>query len=288
MKIDNLVKSPMNYTGGKYKLLYQILPLFPQKIEGRFIDLFCGGLDITINVDATKIVANDINTKVIEIYQEMKKYETEELISYIENKISEYSLTIENAEAYNKFRLYYNLNYYPIDLFILICYSFNHQIRFNKDGKFNMPFGKNRSYFNDKLKKNLISFHKIIKQDNILFTNLNFLLLKPEKLTENDFVYCDPPYLITCATYNEQDGWNETLEKQLYELLDKLNEKNIKFAVSNVLYNKGKENEILKEWCKKYNVYHLDKTYSNCSYHAIDRDKNSTDEVLVTNYDCLV
>ena len=284
MNIENLVKSPMNYTGGKYKLLKQILPLFPDNINGRFIDLFCGGLDITINTKAKKIIANDINRKVIEIYQEMKKYETEALISYIEDKISVFSLTIENTEGYNKFRDYYNKTHYPIDLFILICYSFNHQVRFNKDGNFNMPFGKNRSYFNETLKKNLINFHNIIKENNIVFTNTSFLSLKPEKLNESDFVYCDPPYLITCATYNEQDGWNETLEKQLYELLDKLNEKKIKFAVSNVLYNKGKENEILKEWCEKYNVYHLDKTYSNCSYHAIDRDKNSTDEVLITNY----
>jgi len=274
----------MNYTGGKYKLLKQILPLFPETINGRFIDLFCGGIDITINTKANKIIANDLNRKIIEIYQEMKNYETDALVSYIENKISTFSLTIKNAEGYNKFREYYNKTRYPIDLFILVCYSFNHQIRFNKDGNFNMPFGKDRSYFNETLKKNLINFHKVIKQDNIVFTNLNFLSLKPEKLSENDFVYCDPPYLITCATYNEQDGWNETLEKQLYELLDKLNEKNIKFAVSNVLYNKGKENKILKEWCEKYNVYHLDKTYSNCSYHAIDRDKNSTDEVLITNY----
>ena len=108
--------------------------------------------------------------------------------------------------------------------------------------------------------------------------------LKTERLNESDFVYCDPPYLITCATYNEQDGWNETMENKLYELLDKINERGIKFALSNVFYNKGKENKILIDWAQKYNVLHLDKTYSNCSYHAIDRDKTTTDEVLVLNY----
>ena len=56
MQILSLIKSPMNYTGGKYKLLKQILPLFPEMIEGKFIDLFCGGLDITINVKANKII----------------------------------------------------------------------------------------------------------------------------------------------------------------------------------------------------------------------------------------
>ena len=39
---EELIKSPLNYTGGKFKLLPQILPLFPNDIN-RFIDLFGGG-----------------------------------------------------------------------------------------------------------------------------------------------------------------------------------------------------------------------------------------------------
>ena len=63
-----------------------------------------------------------------------------------------------------------------------------------------------------------------------------------------------------------------------------LNDNNIKFALSNVLENKGKRNEILIEWCKKYNVHYLNNSYSNCNYHAKDKSKNSTVEVLITNY----
>ena len=37
-----MIQSPLNYTGGKYKLLPQILPLFPKDIDV-FVDLFCGG-----------------------------------------------------------------------------------------------------------------------------------------------------------------------------------------------------------------------------------------------------
>jgi hypothetical protein len=66
--------------------------------------------------------------------------------------------------------------------------------------------------------------------------------------------------------------------------MDELNENGIMFAVSNVISNKGKVNDILFEWSKKYNVHHLSKTYSNCSYHAKDRDSTTTDEVLITNY----
>ena len=287
--MSTYIKSPMNYTGGKYKLLPQILPLFPTEIN-TFVDLFTGGGNIAVNVNANKIIANDFEPHIIDIYKTFQKYEIEELIKTIELAIQRFGLTIENADNFNKFREYYNKHIedgysfiMPIMLYVLICYSFNHQFRFNSKGEFNMPFGKNRSQWNDTMKKNFINFHKAIIEKNIIFTNKNFNELKVDKLTPNDFVYCDPPYLITCATYNEKDGWNETHEKELLELLDNLNTQNIKFALSNVLFSKGKTNDMLIEWSKVYNVHHLDYTYQNCNYHT--KDKNSKpDEVLITNY----
>ena len=289
MKKNNYIKSPMNYTGGKYKLLPQILPLFPTEIN-TFVDLFTGGGNIAVNVEANKIIANDFEPHIIDIYKTFQKYEIEELIKTIELAIQRFGLTIENADNFNKFREYYNKHIedgysfiIPVMLYVLICYSFNHQFRFNSKGEFNMPFGKNRSQWNDTMKKNLINFHKAITDKNIIFTNKDFNELKVNKLTSNDFVYCDPPYLITCATYNEKDGWNETCERNLLDLLDRLNSQGVKFALSNVLFSKGKTNDILIEWSKKYNVHHLDYTYQNCNYHTKDKD-SKPDEVLITNY----
>ena len=290
------VKSPMNYTGGKYKLLHQIEPLFPEDIN-LFVDLFTGGGNIAVNVKANKIVANDCEENIIGIYQTFQKYDNvDELIGQIEEIIKTYGLTIDNMEAYNKFRNDYNSlktsqgNYSPLSsyninilLYVLICYSFNHQYRFNSKGEFNMPFGKERSQWNENMKNNLINFHRQIKEKDIVFLNKDFRQLKVDKLGINDFVYCDPPYLITCATYNEKDGWNQECEEDLLNLLDELNTKKIKFALSNVLYSKGKTNDLLIEWSKKYNVHHLDYTYQNCNYHTKDKT-NKSDEVLITNY----
>lgn len=287
--MNKFIKSPMNYTGGKYKLLPQILPLFPTEIN-TFVDLFTGGGNIAVNVNANKIIANDFEPHIIEIYKTFQKYEINELIKTIELAIQRFGLTIENADNFNKFREHYNKHIedgysfiMPIMLYVLICYSFNHQFRFNSKGEFNMPFGKNRSQWNGTMKKNLINFHKAIIEKNIIFTNKDFNELKVDKLTSNDFVYCDPPYLITCATYNEKDGWNETCEKNLLQLLDNLNSQSVKFALSNVLFSKGKTNDILIEWSKAYNVHHLDYTYQNCNYHTKDKD-SKPDEVLITNY----
>ena len=283
------VKSPLNYTGGKYKLLKQILPLFPADI-GRFIDLFTGGANVAVNVNAEQIIANDIEKRIINIYKTFQTMDINAVLGNIDRIINQFSLSMENAEGYNRMRDLYNkaiTNDWPykldIALFVLICYSFNHQFRFNSKGEFNMPFGKNRSRFNDTIKENLINFHKAVNEKNIVFTNMDFTELKVDKLKPNDFVYCDPPYLITCATYNEKDGWNLDKENKLLDLLNRINDKGIKFGLSNVLFSKGKTNDLLIDWSKDYNVHHLDYTYKNCSYHTKDKT-SKPDEVLITNY----
>jgi len=284
----DFVKSPMNYTGGKFKLLSQILPLFPKDI-GTFVDLFTGGGNVAVNVDADRIIANDFSSEVINIYKMFQGFENvDDLISDINDVINKYDLSKTNSEGFLKLRNDYNAThnndkFKSILLYVLICYSFNNQIRFNSKGEYNMPFGKDRSMFTDRMKGNLINFHKAITEKNIIFTNYDFKEIKIDKLSYNDFIYCDPPYLITCASYNERDGWNENEEKSLLSILDRLNDNHIKFALSNVLESKGKANDILIEWSEKYNVNHLDYTYSNCNYHTKDKVSKS-DEVLITNY----
>ena len=83
MAKNKYVKSPMNYTGGKYKLLPQILPLIPENIN-TFVDLFTGGANVAVNVNAKRIIANDIESRVIGIY---KRFQTESIDNII-NKIN--------------------------------------------------------------------------------------------------------------------------------------------------------------------------------------------------------
>lgn len=289
MEKNKYIKSPLNYTGGKYKLLPQLMPLILPKLnnETTFVDLFTGGGNVIANIpnECTRL-ANDYNKQVIEIFQKFQELSIEQILEYVKNQIVLYNLSQENTEGYNKFRKFYNEQdkKEPLDLFILICYSFNHQIRFNSKGEFNMPFGKDRSQFNPSIEKNLINFVEGIK--GIKFTSLDFNDFDFNDLNEGDYVYCDPPYLITCASYNEQDGWNENCEIKLLHLLEELNKKGVHFGLSNVLSNKGKTNEILQKWTEKhpeFTVHHLNHSYSNCSYHAKDKETKS-DEVFITNY----
>ena len=283
-KKEELIKSPLNYTGGKYKLLPQILPYFPNDIN-TFVDLFAGGCNVGINIKANNIICNDINKVVIDLMHDWNRLNSEQALKILEQTINKYDLSKTNEEGFKSIRQDYNDGNKSWNIFYaMLTNAFNYQIRFSKQGNYNMPFGRNRSSFNPTLKKNFIKYIDKLNNINISFTNEDFRDLKMDSLNNNDFVYCDPPYLISCASYNEQDGWNKDCEKDLLNLLDSLNNKGIKFALSNVLENKGKSNDILKDWCKKYNTIHLNNTYGNCNYHAKDKSSNTTDEVLIINY----
>lgn len=173
--------------------------------------------------------------------------------------------------------------HYYIMLYVLVVYSFNNQIRFNSSGKFNLPVGKRD--FNEKMQGKLSKFVDRLKRGNYTFTNLDFREIDLKRYGKDDFIYADPPYLITCATYNERGGWGEDDERALYDFLDKANARGIRFALSNVIESDGKTNEILAEWAKrnKYRVVHLNFSYSNSNYQK-NKKYCSSDEVLIVNY----
>ena len=216
---------------------------------------------------------------------DLKNTSSKKAIAILKNTIERYALSKINREGFLKIREKYNEGENTWDMFYaMLTNSFNYQIRFNKQGKYNMPFGKDRSSFNPKLEQKFIKFVDKINQLNIKFTNKDFKELKIEKLSNQDFVYCDPPYLITVASYNESGGWTEKDEKDLLRLLDNLDSEGIRFALSNVLESKGESNNILKKWSNKYIVHDLDFNYNNSNYHKRDKNKHKNREVLITNY----
>ena len=247
--------------------------------------MFSGLANICINVDADKVICNDINTKVIEMFNTFKTLDLDEILKKIDKNIETYGLSKTNEAGFLNFRAAYNKTPDPIDLYTLACYSFNYQFRFNNRHEYNNPFGRNRSQFSDKMRASLISFVNKLKSKDIVFCNQDFGDIDLSGLGTQDFVYCDPPYLITTGSYNDGNrgfkDWGEEEERQLYKLLDGLNERNIKFALSNVLSHKGQMNEILSEWSRAYNVIHLNNSYANSSYNT---KRGGSDEVLILNY----
>lgn len=302
---SNNVKSPINYTGGKYKLLNQIEPFFPKDID-TFVDIFCGGFNVGANVKAKKIIANDKQENLIRILELMKNNSYINIIDNIENIIKKYGLSNTYTNGYK----YYNTNsdtglgkynkvkyeqlrkdYNSIKenseskdyMFLtLLIYSFNNQIRFNKKGEFNSPVGKRD--FNNAVRKNLLHFNERLSKINVNFINKDYKDVAKD-INNEMFFYFDPPYYLGEATYNENSGWNKEMEIELLNFIKGISDKGNKFALSNVLEHKGMKNDILIDWCEKNNfiIHNLDYNYNNSNYHKLNKN-DSTKEVLITNY----
>lgn len=302
---NNFAKSPLNYTGGKFKLLPQFDKIFPKEVD-TFVDFFCGGANVAVNSNAKKVIAIDKETNLIRILELFKNYDYMEIVNKLESFIEKYNLSNTYKNGYEFYGEdsssglgKYNKQYYlnlrndynhmkdstekDFMFLTLVIYAFNHQIRFNSNGEYNMPVGKRD--FNSSIRKNLLEFCRKLVVKNISFVNTDYKNFELNSLTSNDFCYFDPPYYLGDASYNENDGWNENKEKELLEYLNEVNKHGIKFALSNVTEHKGLKNEILIDWAieNQYNIHNLNYNYSNSNYHL--KDKNQvTKEVLITNY----
>ena len=293
--MSDVIISPIFYMGNKKKLIKKnLIDLFPNNID-KMIDLFGGSAIVSMNTKANQYFINDTDEHLIELYNLFKNNKAEDIINHINMRIDEYGLARERTKrnefkdkdkieqykkAYMSFRDYYNKNKNTLDFYTLMFYSFSQQFRFNSKGDFNMPCGNDCfSKTNEEYIKNGCNF---FSGDNVFLFSNDFRSLKIDNLTDKDFVYLDPPYLNTTATYNENEGWTIKDEEDLYDLCENLNNKNIKFGLSNVFANKGVENTKIIEWCDKnnWNVY----TFNKFSYMACGKGNSNAKEVFIRNY----
>ena len=285
--------------GNKYKLLKDIIPLFPKECD-IFLDGFGGSGVVSMNYQGTKeTIYNELNNHIVNLMKTLLEYSPEELDKYFNTLILKYELPTTSctqderlkrkeyeirSEKYNKLREYYNKSQerdYRV-LFLLCRYSINHLIRFNSNGEFNAPSGTD--VYNDSILKDIKDLQQMFKK--VTISNEDFFNLDLSKLTTESFVYCDVPYTSTRAVYNEKrafGGWSIEDDKKLFKCLENLNKRGIKWGLSNVFENRGKINQHLIDWCNEngWYVYHLERNYNPFR----GGDKSNNDEVFIANYE---
>lgn len=299
---NNVVRSPLFYVGDKYKIISNIKQYFPTDIR-RFVEPFVGGGSVFMNINAKEFILNDIDANIIAIHKLLCQYanNTTEFYRRIDEVVEQYGISCSykkdivpdelkkefvktfyarfNKSGYEKMRSDYNKseNRDVFILYMLLIYGFNRMIRFNKSGDFNLPVGN--VDLNQNTIKALDDYFRLVNIKNPQWYNLDFeQFINQIELNRNDLIYLDPPYLITFSEYNKL--WNNETEMRLLNLLNQLNDKNIRFAISNVTHYRGKINQIFLEWSQQYHSYPIKSNY--ISYH--DNTNKIFTEVLVTNY----
>ena len=97
---NSFIKSPLNYTGNKYRILDQIFPFFPQKIK-TMVDLFCGGATVGINVESEECYFIDNNPMVIGLLEFLSKQSFDAFLENVEKIITHFNLSNSYRNTYS-------------------------------------------------------------------------------------------------------------------------------------------------------------------------------------------
>ena len=302
MENSKTIRSPFFYVGDKYKLMPQLKQLMPKNIE-QYIEPFVGGGSSFLNSKGTSYMLNDVDSYVVELHRQIGSYtgKSEELFDALFEIIDFYGLSCSyrgicvpedmkkkyvktyyskyNKDAYIRMRKGFNaIKIDFLRLYLLLIYGFNHMIRFNGKGDFNLPVGN--VDFNNNVYQALNNYLDFVGEHEIEFFNMDYIsFLEKIRFDKNSYVFLDPPYLISMSEYNKL--WNDKKEDELCEYLDSLNDRGIKFGITNLITHKGKVNQRFLEWSKKYCAYDVKSNYISFNDNTIKADSQ---EVFVTNY----
>ena len=246
-----LIESPINYMGSKYKLLDRLIPLFPK--AKTFVDLFAGGGSVYMNINHLyeNVIANEYINGVCQIHKNLNDK------AFIQEAINQSIITKYSQENYLKLRDAYNTYNEPEKLLALIWSCNSNMMRFNNKFEFNQTWGQR--CFNKNTQKKLDKFWE---KD---FSNVTFISLSFEKviLNQDSFLYFDPPYSNTEAGYNAI--WSNYHEEQLMRSLEFCIEMNQPFGISGCINNKPNKiyDFLVKQESLK--VYYFEDLYQKIS-----------------------
>lgn len=279
MNTDKIFVPPIKIQGIKTK----IVPLIKENAfierDTKWIEPFMGSGVVGFNIAPNKAIFADTNPHIIEFYNQIKN---KKITSYIIREFLEYEgtkLAEKDDEYYYEVRERFNNEHNPLDFLFLNRSCFNGMIRFNKDYKFNVPYGHKPQRFAKAYVTKIVNQVKHIEE--LLFNNdWSFICQSFEETikvsSNNDFIYCDPPYIGRHVDY--YDSWDEKSELLLCDFLKK---SNTKFMLSTWDRNSYRKNEYIDSiwgFCNKITKEHF--------YHvgAKESNRNPMIEALLTNY----
>ncbi len=252
--------------------------------NARWIEPFFGTGVVGFNsITNGEYIVGDTNPHIINFYKKLQSGEITEcnMRSYLQKEGAELSASEEDGYRHYKFiRDRFNKEGNPFDFIFLSRAGFNGMMRFNKKGDWNIPFCKKPDRFAPayitKICNQVAGVRHIISTGKWSFNNVSFAEII-EQATENDIIYCDPPYYGRYVDY--YNGWTEDNEKELYTLL-----KNTpaKFILSTWHHNEFRKNDMMARFWEEFNVTTRDHFYHN---GGNIENRHSIVEALVFNFD---
>lgn len=299
------MKPFIKWAGGKTELISILDSNIPNIFKDNnkiniYIEPFLGAgaffFHITNNYDFDRIVLNDINFKLINVYKVIKT-NYKNLIFYLDDIKKEYMSCDDESKKHMYLRIRNEFNDWDsvnkikqaANFIFLNKTCFNGLYRENKNGDFNVPFGKQYKplIYN---KKQIESISKTLNTKDDKGKNKIIILNKNYKdiykyVVRGSFVYLDPPYRpITSNGFVNytKTGFNDEEQKELAKFFDYITKKKAYGMLSNSdPKNLDINDNFFDELYKDYNIQRINASrVINCRGNSRGKVK----ELLITNY----
>jgi DNA adenine methylase len=275
---NKLVAPVLKWVGGKRQLLSVLTPLLPKHIT-TYCEPFVGGGALLFDLQPNIAYVNDINSELIRVYNVIKN-DVEPLITELQSfkNESDYFYAVRDWDR-DKAK-------YPsrtdVQKAARVLYlnktCFNGLFRVNNAGEFNSPFGnyRNPNIVNAPVLRAVSAY---LNTATIYLTSTDYETVL-ESISKGTFVYLDPPYDPVSDTSSftgyVKGGFTRTDQIRLRECCDTLNERGIKFMLSN------SATDFIKE---QYADYKITTVQAKRAINSVASKRGDVDEVVVRNYE---
>jgi len=278
MRKNRLVAPVVKWVGGKRQLLDDFAPLLPKRVNS-YCEPFLGGGAVLFKLQPNVAILNDINSDLIQMYEVIRD-NVEELIAELgahpNNEDHFYSVRDwdRNREQYAELTAVQK----AARIIYLNKTCYNGLFRVNNAGEFNTPFGhyKNPNIVNA---PTLRAVNTYLNQAQMIISSLDYADVLA-KVTKGTFVYLDPPYDPVSDTANftgySRGGFDRNEQIRLRECCDELNQRGVKFMLSN------SATDFIKE---QYADYKITFVKAKRSINSNATKRGQVDEVVVRNYE---
>ncbi len=221
----------LKWAGAKTKLVAAIRDVAPSRAK-RFIEPFAGSGAVGLNLELPENILADANRDLIDVYRELKR----DGEKFIEECARLFTRANNSAEAFYPLREEFNTTTDRRRKACLFIYfnrhGYNGLCRYNSSGGFNVPFGRyDAPYFP---RAEMHRFYEFLKMCSLRSSDFREVLAQAG---EDDFVYCDPPYVPASKTANftaySKGGFSPKDQLELAEMCHEASRRGAHVVISN-------------------------------------------------------
>ena len=255
----------VKWSGGKKDEIKMFRSHIPTDID-TYVEPFIGGGAVYFHLNPKKAAINDVHQELIDFYSEIKKGNISQIYEFCKQHPN-------TEEEYYKVRDEYPINT-SLDnakrFYYLRKTCYRGMLRYNKKGKFNIPFGRYKTYKYENLKNE--NYEKLLKNTEISSSSFEEIFKKYNN--KKHFMFLDPPYDSEFTDYGYCQFGKEEHKKLA---------KCFKASKTRCLMIIGKT-EFISKLYKGYIVNEYDKRYRFKLHSGRVGNEINTKHLIIKNY----